>query len=313
MAIADFLTRTIERRVESELRLMAEALHIPTDTTVAVRVRESISASLRVIEGLVGSREILPGLRPGSSRDGHAAILRRRPRVGFYPLAANPIHWGHVCIGLEAVAALRLDTMVYVVAGDDRRKPNLIPHVFRAGMAGVALEVCAPLCELSGIAAGTDYVGEDNLFRFLRLHADREMDVFYVAGGDHYRRVHPVTREADTIQRIEENIARKVFGFNGGMHRISAVFVERESCGEQVDTFLDVHFLPGMPFAASSTMIRDAFSGRGDRRDLLLMPFSAYLYAAGFRLYDPAVSPRAAHGRTVRPGSGGKAQESPEV
>ncbi|MGA2975002.1 MAG: hypothetical protein ABSF77_06805 [Spirochaetia bacterium] len=47
-------------------------------------------------------------------------------RVGIFAVAADPLHWMHLLTGLKAIAHFNLDKVVYVISGNDPRKPNLL-------------------------------------------------------------------------------------------------------------------------------------------------------------------------------------------
>jgi hypothetical protein len=90
-------------------------------------------------------------------------------RVGVYPLAANPMHRGHVLVGLTAMATIGLDEVIFIIAGADRRKPSIL-------------------------SADTRH----RLCRLLAMNPALRMDAFYIAGAHHYRRPTPAEK-TDTI------------------------------------------------------------------------------------------------------------------
>ena len=109
-------------------------------------------------------------------------------RIGVYPLAANPLHWGHILVGLTAIASLSLDKVIYLIAGKDSRKPSLLPEQTRHHLGRSVIETFHPLFAYSPLALGTELDGETNLGRLLKLNAHQPMEAFYIAGADHYRR-----------------------------------------------------------------------------------------------------------------------------
>ncbi|MCX5898521.1 MAG: hypothetical protein NTY29_10045, partial [Proteobacteria bacterium] len=130
-----------------------------------------------------------------------------------------------------------------------------------------------------------DCDGEMNLFKIASLNPDQSIDLFYIVGADHYHRVNPRTGEADTLQKLENKIAADNHFFNPAKHSISAIFIERGTRDYTVETDIPLAFIPGMPFAASSTMIREAFNGSRPVQTLALMPCKAFIYANAFGLY----------------------------
>ena len=98
------------------------------------------------------------------------------------------MHWGHILVALSAMAASKLDKVVFVIAGSDPRKPSMTSEETRHHLGRSVIEMFHPLFAYSPLALGTDLDGETNLARLLKLNSHQPMDVFYIAGGDHYRR-----------------------------------------------------------------------------------------------------------------------------
>jgi hypothetical protein len=190
-------------------------------------------------------------------------------RVGVYPVAADPFQWGHLLIALRAVGELGVDKIVFVLAGDDPRKPTMTPVVHRHPMGREVLDVFAPFFAYSPIAVGTTLDGETNIFRILALNPDRRVDAWYMVGDDHYRRVDK-KGNPDTLPKLEANYA-SAMGHSPTLHALKVAFIKREGPADQVPTPLDVRFLDHVGFDASSTMVR------GGRHSL--MPYAAYDYA----------------------------------
>jgi nicotinic acid mononucleotide adenylyltransferase len=181
-------------------------------------------------------------------------------RVGIYPIAANPIHWGHLVGGLSAMAQLRLDKLVYIIAGSDPRKPGLVSHKGRHEIGKNLIEMFNPLFSWSSLAWGNTLDGEANLFRFLQLNRFQAMEVFYVAGTDHYQRINPVTGQADTIWKLEEGLKSAGAAVKEGNQSVSAAFLERQLPSKWIESSFPVQVLPPLPFSTSSTSIRAALT-----------------------------------------------------
>lgn len=258
----------LRARFKSQLDAM-EAL-TPRDKPLLEQVRTEGMALLGEIEGLMARGEIDPRADfRASPGDRAAAVQNRELRVGVYPVAADPFQWAHLLIGLRAMAAFRLDKVVFVLAGDDPRKPNLTPSSFRHPMGRAVLDQFAPLFEYSSIAVGTTYDGETNIFRMLALNKRQRAKAFYLVGGDHYR-LKDKNGADDTLPKIEKRLKDPSSGHDPVNHRVEAVFIAREGMDEHVPTSLEVHFLPTIPFEASSTQVRNGHYA--------LMPYSAYEY-----------------------------------
>ena len=258
----------LRERFKSQLDAMASIT--PRDKALLEQVRSEGMALLGEIEGLMARGEIDPRAdfrtSPG---DKAAAVQNRELRIGVYPVAADPFQWAHLLIGLRAMAAFRLDKVVFVLAGDDPRKPNLTPVSFRHPMGQAVLDQFSPLFEYSSIAVGTTYDGETNIFRMLALNKRQRAKAFYLVGGDHYR-LKDKNGGDDTLPKIEKRLKDPSSGHDPVNHRIEVAFIAREGMEAHVPTSLEVHFLPTMSFEASSTQVRNG--------QYALMPYAAYDY-----------------------------------
>jgi hypothetical protein len=212
--------------------------------------------------------------------------IDRQVRLGVFPIAGNPFHWAHLLGGLLAMETFALDKIIYVIAGSDPRKPDLAPAEARHAMARSLLRLFRPLFEYSSIALGNSSSGEENLFRILGMNPRHRIHAFYIAGNDHYHRYQPMTGDPDTLKKLEEGIARAGIGFDNHIHRVSAVFLDREPVVEKIPTSLDVLWVRGPPVQTSSTGIRMAFIDREQRQKLCTLPFTAYMSICGNRLYN---------------------------
>lgn len=208
-------------------------------------------------------------------------------RVGFYALAANPLHWGHILVGLTALVLMRLDRVVFVVAGADPRKPFLLTAEDRHRLAREVIDTFEPFFAYSPIALGTDLDGETNLGRLLALNPHLHMHAFYIAGSDHYRRRNE-RGEPDTIEKLE-CLAGGLRSAAGPEQSLSAVFVDRPGQSARpghIDTFLDVHVLPAMPLVCSSTAARHALCEGKFTEALTSVPYATFAEIQSLRLYD---------------------------
>ena len=198
-------------------------------------------------------------------------------RIGVYPLAANPLHWGHILVGLTAIASLSLDKVIYLIAGKDSRKPSLLPEQTRHHLGRSVIETFHPLFAYSPLALGTELDGETNLGRLLKLNAHQPMEAFYIAGADHYRRT-TSKKEPDTIEKLERVVKGQIK--TQAPHSISVVFIDRSDAKVQrrvVKTSLDVHTLPAIPLPFSSSAARKALCREGFSEPLVSLPYSCLL------------------------------------
>lgn len=259
---------SLELALDSQLDAMAAELRRPDDPVLALVRREGRSL-LSKISGLIRSGEIDPSaaLRAGEG-DPVVQPMGRELRIGVYPVAADPFQWGHLLIALRAMAEHKLDKVVFVLAGDDPRKPQMTPSGFRHAMGRAVMDVFSPLFAYSSIAVGTQYDGETNIFRLLKLNPEQNVHAFYIVGGDHYR-LKDKNGNDDTLLKMEKHLGdpNRV---DASRHKVSLIFVERGEPLARIPTTLDIHFLPDVGFDASSTRVR------GGHYEL--MPYAAYLY-----------------------------------
>jgi nicotinic acid mononucleotide adenylyltransferase len=254
--------------------------------------RESLRSITARIEDLFGSvaelartGQLRPFFHIGLAEGEEPVLVEPWPlRVGFYPLAANPMHWGHILVALSAMVQMKLDKVVFVIAGRDRRKPSMTSEETRHYLGRAVIESFHPLFAYSPLALGTDLDGEANLGRLLKLNRQQAMEICYIAGGDHYQRTTP-EGEPDTIEKLEAIVRA-----NGNPHHeISAIFIDRESSTREhrkVETFLKVHTLPEIPFSFSSTAARKALCRDAFCVALVSLPYSCLLEIRTGGLYS---------------------------
>lgn len=257
---------SLELALDSQLDAMATELQKPDDPLLTF-VRKEGRSLLSKIAGLIRSGEIDPSaaLRAGEG-DPAVPAVGRELRVGVYPVAADPFQWGHILIALRAMAEHKLDKVVFVLAGDDPRKPQMTPSGFRHAMGRAVMDAFSPLFAYSSIAVGTQYDGETNIFRLLKLNPQQSVHAFYIVGGDHYR-LKDKNGGDDTLLKMEKHLGDPN-RFDADKHKVSLIFVERGEPLARIPTPLDIHFLPDVGFDASSTRVR---SGHYE-----LMPYAAF-------------------------------------
>jgi nicotinic acid mononucleotide adenylyltransferase len=213
-------------------------------------------------------------------------IEDRTVRIGFYPLAANPLHWGHILVGLTAIASISLDKVVFVIAGADSRKPSMLSADARHRLGRSVIEKFHPLFAYSPLALGKDLDGETNFGRLLSLNPGQRMEAFYVAGADHCRRT-TAQGQPDTIRKLER-VVEEERRAGRTLHTVSAVFVDRageEGRQKEVTTSLKMHFLPPIPFSFSSTATRQALRKEASSEALMSLPYSCLLEIQEGALY----------------------------
>jgi nicotinic acid mononucleotide adenylyltransferase len=276
----------VRSAVYEDILAMTKVLNLPFATYPFAEIISSLKQLLDQAAYLWNHGNIDPHVKIRTSPDDHQnPAVSRTLRIGIYPVAANPFHWAHMLAGLSALVRFRLDKIVYLISGSDPRKPSMISAEIRHFMGKEVLKMFAPLFGYSSSAMGSNGDGETNMFKMLALNPEQKIDAFYIVGADHYQRINPKTGGADTIQKIEEHLARNTGNFNDALHNVSIIFIERGARNHTVATDLPIAFIPEMPFAASSTMIREAFQGKCGIESLSLMPYTAYRYAIELGLY----------------------------
>jgi len=277
---------SVRARAYQELLDMSQVLNLPLSSYPFAEIISILAQLLDQAEYLLNRRILDPHVAVRSApHDPVKPLVSRTLRVGIYPVAANPFHWAHLLSGLSALVRFRLDNIIYIISGSDPRKPALAAAEIRHLIGEEVIKIFAPFFSYSSIALENDCEGEMNLFKIASLNPAQSIDLFYIVGADHYHRINPRTGEADTLQKLENKIAADNHFFNPAKHSISAIFIERGTRDYTVETDIPLAFIPGMPFAASSTMIREAFNGSRPVQTLALMPCTAFNYANAFGLY----------------------------
>lgn len=273
----------IGAHVDRELSAMGAVLGTPDHPLFGV-IRKSARRLLGNIDSHIKSGRIAPKHEIRASKtDPPKGLVDRPLRVGIYPVAADPPHWAHLFVAGQAMDELQLDKVVFIVGGDDARKPLLTKAETRHPMNQAVLAAYAPLFAYSPIAFGESLDGETNMFKLLALNAAQKIHAYYIVGEDHYR-------PNDTISKIENNSLDPKLGFNPAMHAVSVAFTEREELGKErtgaslnerilakeVPTSLEIKPLPRMDFIASSSQVK--------KGDLILTPYAVYDYVRKNRL-----------------------------
>jgi len=278
---ADSLTAKVRSRVRSQLLAAARDYAAPEAELLETVAREADKALVK-IQARLDSGSIDPSAKVRlSASDPEIPSTARHTRIGVYPVAADPFQWGHLLVALNAVGELGVDKVVFVLAGDDPRKPTMTPVEHRHPMGQEVLDVFAPFFEYSPIAVGTTLDGETNIFRILALNPQQGIEAWYMVGDDHYRLVDK-KGNPDTLPKLERNY-REPMGHSPTLHALKVAFIRRESPAEAVPTDLEVRFLNHVGFEASSTQVRNG--------QHTLMPHAAFSHARNKGLYGVPPAP----------------------
>lgn len=132
------LTRIIRQRLQRRLHFMSSDLDRSCDQPPFDEILHQADGYLDQIAELLLSEEIHPqcGLRL-CEHDPECHPTNGRIKLGFYPIAGNPLHLGHLLGALSAIAEHSLDQVVFVIQGIDSRKLNssITTQIFRHDLA----------------------------------------------------------------------------------------------------------------------------------------------------------------------------------
>ncbi len=271
------INAAIASRVRRELSLMRATLGDRADSVAFLELGNWMYHTLERIGALIAQGTIDPRLASGDAPGaGRPLPCGRTLRIGVFPTAANPLHWGHLLGGLAAMERFNLDKVYYIIAGDDPRKPAVASARIRHGIARDVLSLFDPLLGYSAVALGSEDPGEVNVFRIIGSLGARPLHVFYLAGSDHFHRRAPRTGNHDTIQRLEDGAHWRIHGFDPRVHSLSAIFLDRGDRVDPVESDLDIGWITDLPLQSSSTKIRGALNGSEPLCELAALPFSAY-------------------------------------
>jgi hypothetical protein len=305
------------QRVYNDARAMAElsknpwGSHEDQNTIMTTTVN-----CLKTLERLYHEGKINPFI-DNLITEGPARDLPRgtRPlRIGYFPVAADPLHWPHLLTAFEAMAALELDKVVFIVAGRDARKPDLTAVELRHPMAKATLALFKDFFAYSDIALqqGSNNPadpsqlsdngandGETNVYHDLARNNHLEITAFYLVGSDHFNWTVDKGGKIldDTVKKIQENMQKPNLSFAAaeGRHRLVAAFIARNpqeinaeklaAMKAKITYDLSV-VVPTLSY--SSTQIRHYFAGKSNEgtRPLNFLPHCGYDHIVKHGLYQ---------------------------
>jgi nicotinic acid mononucleotide adenylyltransferase len=213
------------------------------------------------------------------------------PRLGVFPLAANPIHWGHIIASLAAVDALGLDAVVLLPAdtlgagvGGDRGAGEGDRH----RMAQTAIDLFHPFLQYTDVAAGTNSPGEHVIHALRALNSEMKID---------YNLIYCVTNESQVREimiRTLDYLQDRALVTRNSRHHLDLMFIDgigdhtvssdperlwryRREIGLQLRCRLVTISLPGLT-AFRSSMYRAS-------REAALVPRAVHRYVLDHHLY----------------------------
>jgi nicotinic acid mononucleotide adenylyltransferase len=246
---------TARRAVESDFAATAHRFKLRGDAQPLNAIQHSVRSSLDQITRDRTAGKTRSARVRNSRSDAAPPIQPREIRLLFFPLAADPPHWGHLGNALAAVARMKLDHVVVVPAGDDPRKPGLLPLDFRLPMLKYVVAPYGELFSVSDINRETNVRGEDNLFHLLHLNPKQRIHAYFLVGSDHYQ-LQNAAGNPDTLAAFSQNIAERLAGFDPTLHKVTALFFGREGKPlPKIEMSYPIEVMV-QPFPAASSKIR---------------------------------------------------------
>jgi nicotinate-nucleotide adenylyltransferase len=196
-------------------------------------------------------------------------VIKGEPRrIGLLGGSFDPPHLGHLQLARDAIAALTLDELRFVVAGDPWQKGRITPAHHRLAMVELAVKAepgCSvERCELE--RAGPTYTFDT--LRTLRERLGPEICLVWIMGSDQYANLHTWHRHAELT-----NLANIAVALRAGSAETSLPAPDAGTLGTPYGQ--RVHFAM-TPHPASSTLIRQ---NPEKQADLLAPPVLAYIRA----------------------------------
>jgi hypothetical protein len=259
----------------------------PWESEIGYQISDAISELLAKIDKRVTSKTIHPWMSLNTLKSPVCPACEggsSRARVGVFPLAANPVHWGHVVVSLFAIAELSLDNLVLLAAGAIDYKPlrdcDRIGESCRHEMLLRAVNVFEPLFRYTDVACGTENVGEVAVHDLRALNRDRPLDFVLVWGVEGEERLQRIVQQtADSLENQND------LG-EGCPHRLSIAFLRG------IEPINKNHLTP----ARISTICKEARLNIPVRLVEMRIPLLAKLRSTYYReQVDPFLVPASVH------------------
>lgn len=305
------LRNQVESTITFDLEAMAKIAGInPEIDPQQQSIRKTLRDSLLILQQLYENGEINPFLTnlvtegPTGFVKTSTREIARPLRIAYFPVAADPFHWAHLLTALEAMAQLKLDKVVFIVAGRDARKPDLTDADLRHPLAKKEIGQFGEFFAYSDIAlqagindpepgakptANGTNDGETNIFHDLARNRHLPITAYYLVGSDHFNwTVEKKGRlQDDTVKKIEDNMKKPHLGFSAaqGKHRLVAAFIARNADEISPQKIAQMKAMitydlqvvvPSLSYA--STQIRNYFKGitPDGKQPLNFLPISSY-------------------------------------
>ncbi len=186
--------------------------------------------------------------------------LDRPVRVGFFPMASNPLWWGHILVALMSQAALNLDTVVFRVQGEIRYKDlpetDRVPVYDRHEITKTILAAFYPLLRYTDLGSepNNDREGADEMYRYLALNQGTDLHMHYLLGIESQQRVTRYLRQ-------QYEAAKKHDVGGSTHHQVTIGWIQRGEYGAKITE---------EELGALSTQARTAAGYRGRLHSVLV-------------------------------------------
>ncbi|MDD5566276.1 MAG: aminotransferase class III-fold pyridoxal phosphate-dependent enzyme, partial [Candidatus Omnitrophica bacterium] len=137
----------------------------------------------------------------GSNEEPGFEEAQREIALGFLPIAANPLSWGHILIAFMSMNILSLDAAIYRVQGEIRYKnlpeSDRVPVKDRHSIVKRVVKELRPLIRYTDLGSepNNELEGFEEMYRFLELNASRKIHMYYLIGIENRERVMKYMRQ----------------------------------------------------------------------------------------------------------------------
>ncbi|MBM3244336.1 MAG: NAD-dependent epimerase/dehydratase family protein, partial [Candidatus Omnitrophica bacterium] len=154
-------------------------------------------------------------------------------KIGFLPVASNPLNWGHILIALMGMNVLELNSVVLRVQGEISYKNLLASERVsikdRHFTTIEAIKGLFPLVRYTDLGSEEDNSceGTEEMYRFLELNKERKLHIFYILGAENEQRMWNYMRQHYGM------MTKYNFGANTN-HRVTFAVIQRGEYGKTV-------------------------------------------------------------------------------
>lgn len=313
----DKLIAQVEKNFYEELTQACQTHNINPENENLKKITKSFEEIILVLKDNNAQSLINPFVKIKTSKDMKVIPQDKNDnafKIGYYPVAGDPIHWAHLLTAFQVLAEFKLDKIVYISAGFDESKPNLTHPKIRHPMIKKALKIFENFFVLSDISVlegqnneedlselsynGT-LRGEVNTFHDLHRNSTLRIDAYYLVGSDHFnwtKKDKQGIERDDTLKILTTSRLKKNLAFNAQNHQIKAVFIARDPKDVSGDRMKEmksrINFevsLMKPKLTYSSTQIREAFAHKDSleiNTPFVYLPIRVYKDALTENLYQ---------------------------